>query len=576
MTRATRTTALLLSALVGGCGAGLRMFPLRAPMQVDADMRPFSPMPERYKSPFVWDAVDQTIFYPTSRFFAVDPGGEAVNVNAFDEVPDSSWFTNRIGVRPMSLEEYVRAACDEPPLDPAGPWTVTAAKPNGYNPGFFIEDAHGRKFMVKFDGLTTGERATSADAIGSVFFWAVGYHAPCQDIVFFDKSILRIREGATAENADGEDVPLTMAYIEKALAKGLRTPDGRYRASSSQFLDGVPLGPWTYAGTRDDDPNDVVPHEDRREVRGAGILASWIGHFDTREQNTMATWIAVRGDAGYVRHYYMDFGSAFGSLWDWDGISRRLGHAYYLDIPYLVEDFLTLGLIRRPWESVELGPTGRTLGYFDVRHFEPDAWRPGYPNPAFGRQTERDAAWMARLIAELRDPYVAAAVDRGEWADRRGRDLLLRILLGRRDKLLRRWFRQLSPLTRPHLEPTLDGGGTRLCRRDLALYAGLVPRAHRPYRKRAWVVQPPSASEPTPVDLGAMSARAPDNVCVELPRVPGATRAAAAYLVVDVTGLDGPTDEDARPARVHLYQIGPNEYRIVGLERPDDDDPWGS
>src|SRR6185436_20324035 len=29
----------------------------------------------------------------------------AVNVNTMDEVPDSSWFTNRIGVRAMSLAE---------------------------------------------------------------------------------------------------------------------------------------------------------------------------------------------------------------------------------------------------------------------------------------------------------------------------------------------------------------------------------------------------------------------------------------------------------------------------------------
>ncbi len=32
----------------------------------------------------------------------------AVNVNTIDEVPDSSWFTNRIGVRAMPLDEVVR------------------------------------------------------------------------------------------------------------------------------------------------------------------------------------------------------------------------------------------------------------------------------------------------------------------------------------------------------------------------------------------------------------------------------------------------------------------------------------
>ena len=35
-------------------------------------------------------------------------GPRAQNVNTIDEVPDSSWFTNRIVARPMSIEEMVR------------------------------------------------------------------------------------------------------------------------------------------------------------------------------------------------------------------------------------------------------------------------------------------------------------------------------------------------------------------------------------------------------------------------------------------------------------------------------------
>ena len=32
----------------------------------------------------------------------------AVNVNTIDEVPDSSWFTNRIGARPITIDELRR------------------------------------------------------------------------------------------------------------------------------------------------------------------------------------------------------------------------------------------------------------------------------------------------------------------------------------------------------------------------------------------------------------------------------------------------------------------------------------
>ena len=85
-----------------------------------------------------------------------------------------------------------------------------------------------------------------------------------------------------------------------------------------------------------DDPNDVIPHEDRRELRGARILAAWLDHFDSREQNSMDSWMADRKDQpdsspGHVIHYYLDTSDCLGSEWDWEVISRRLGHSYVFD-----------------------------------------------------------------------------------------------------------------------------------------------------------------------------------------------------------------------------------------------------
>ena len=39
----------------------------------------------------------------------------AMNVNTLDEVPDSSWFTNRIGRREIPLDELVRGPDRGPP-----------------------------------------------------------------------------------------------------------------------------------------------------------------------------------------------------------------------------------------------------------------------------------------------------------------------------------------------------------------------------------------------------------------------------------------------------------------------------
>ncbi|HMI93623.1 MAG TPA: hypothetical protein VK509_19755, partial [Polyangiales bacterium] len=87
---------MAVTPLLFSCG-GSERFPLSEPLWRDPDQHPFAPAPEEYVSPFAWDGADQMVFRPISRFFAVDPAGRAVNVNALDEVPDSSWFENRIG-----------------------------------------------------------------------------------------------------------------------------------------------------------------------------------------------------------------------------------------------------------------------------------------------------------------------------------------------------------------------------------------------------------------------------------------------------------------------------------------------
>src|SRR5262249_31444917 len=45
------------------------------------------------------------------------------------------------------------------------------------------------------------------------------------------------------------------------------------------------VGRATYAGAKDDDPNDFVPHEDRRELRAQRIMAAWLDHW-TRASRT--------------------------------------------------------------------------------------------------------------------------------------------------------------------------------------------------------------------------------------------------------------------------------------------------
>jgi hypothetical protein len=548
------TRALLLVPLCGCAGAG--PFPLQEPLRRDDDERPFYPAPEEYESAFVWDGANQIVFRPISRFFAVDPAGRAANVNAFDEVADSSWFTNRAGMRMMTLEEVTQGACEERTLTPDmpdGSWIIDQGKPNGANPGFRVDVPDIGKFLLKADPDGEPERATGATAIAARIYHAIGYNAPCDSVVYFDPKLLKLEPGLTSTDNSGTTRPFDQRALDQLLSKASRR-NGLIRMGTSAWLPGKPLGPYRYEGTRDDDPNDVIPHEDRRELRGGRILSAWLNHFDSREQNTMDVFVPIRKDdkksPGFVRHYILDLGDCFGSVWDWDGISRRLGFSYYFDPPYVAEDFFTLGLIERPWERAQ--ETGGIFNYFSARDFEPELWRGGYPNPAYMRMVESDAAWMARIIAQLEPAHVRAAVAVGQYDEVSSR-YLEETLLQRRQAILERYLTRLSPLAKFRTE------GDQLCGVDLARATGVVPDEGLSYRGRIFRGE---RSHPLP----AFDAKVGGQFCVRLPERPPLAAGRSwtpIYTVVEITngyaqGL----------LRAHLYDLGPQQgLRLVGIER---------
>ena len=556
--------ALLASLAAGllGCGHAPGRFPLSPPLWRDADDVPFGPPPAEYVSPMVWDVGDQSVFYPLARVFAIDPAGESVNVNALDEVPDSSWFQNRIGQRPMSPAATALGPCQPGSGDPPMPWQVTGAKPNGANPGFIIKDASGQRHLVKFDGLVQGPRATAADVVVSKLYHAAGYTVPCNRVVYFDKADVDIAEGAKAETATGDEEPLTQQHLDEVFAKAQRLPDGRLRASTSLFLSGRPIGPFTYQGTLDADPNDVIPHQDRRELRGMRLLAAWTQHFDAREQNTLSMWISTAEGQGFVRHGVIDFGDCFGSIWEPPTLGRRLGFSHYFDLSETLSDWFTLGLRTRPWDTARLGRSGKVFGYFSVENFEAEDWKAGYPNPAFGRMSERDGAWMARIIAQFGDAHLKALTAVARLEDEALETELLRLLGGRRDLVLARYLTRLSPLSLPTLR---GAGGGDLCLRDLLEPTGLRRGHARSYAVTAHADGGARRIEPVRSLPG-------EQLCINLPHATGATPDAPAYLTVDWVSASEGFDPEF-PARVHLFDLGARGFVIVGLERPESFEP---
>ncbi len=564
--------ALAAMALLAACAQGPSgRFPLAPPVERDPDLEPAvngcrknekgktECGPEAYASSFAWDAADNTVFRPLAQFFAVKPGAEARDVNAMDEVPDSSWFENRIGRRPMSVAELSHGPCIGGPeliaSDEDLGIVIDQGKDNGANPGFRVSVKDKGRFMLKVDTAAEPERATAATSIAARFYYAAGYHAPCDSVVYLHPDKLKLKPGLTITDNTGVTKKLDAAKLKSMLADASRRGD-RVRFVASRWLEGRPVGPYTYAGTKDDDPLDVVPHEDRRELRGGRIIAAWLNHFDSREQNSMAVWLGEKGDPrrGIVRHYIIDLGDCFGSRWDWDEITQRLGHAYYFDNPLFLEDFGSLGIVQRPWDRQRKGFADSLFFYFRADDFDVDAWRGGYPNPAFSRMTEHDGAWLARILAHIETPHIAEAVRIGDFTDPRQTRYLVDVLAERRRRILDRYLTRLSPVSEVKVTAPYE-----LCMNDLAVSSGvahhdaLAPSATLTSAQR-W------AARAMPVRTGPGG-----TFCVAVPKLGGAPDDAdpSRYHVLVVN------DGIAKGAlRIHYYERA-SGIQVVGLERPD-------
>jgi hypothetical protein len=391
-----------------------------------------------------------------------------MNVNTLGGVPDSSWFTNRIGARAMTAEEIALGAVSVGPPDVTQPLVVIASKSGGITPGFTVRDARGNVYFLKFDPAAHPNLSTAADVIGSRFFHAFGYHVPQNDIAYIRREQLRIDPKATVR-VNGRKRPMTEADLDGKLAAAARLPDGRIRIVASLRLPGEPLGPFQFHGTRPDDPNDVFPHEHRRELRGLRVFAAWLNHDDSRSNNTQDMFVAGEG-GGYVRHHLIDFSSTMGSGSNAEREiapqNPRAGNEYVMELAPMLRTLFTLGLWERPWQKVQFSEHPG-VGRIEADFFRPEAWRPEYPNPAFERMQDEDAFWAAAIVHEFGDDDVRAAVATGELDNAESERYLVDTLIRRRDKTRAHYFARTNPLA----WFAVEDGGLRF--RNLGEEAGL-------------------------------------------------------------------------------------------------------
>jgi hypothetical protein len=470
----------------------------------------------------------------------------AMDVNTIDEVPDSSWFENRIAARPITIAEIATGPDRGGPAP--GRWIVTAAKIDGVTPGLQMKDSAGQLYFVKFDLPSIPERGSGAEVISTKLLYGAGYHVPENYIAIIGREDLHVAPEATVHEASGKKRPMTEADVEAVLQKAARRPDGRYRILASKALPGRPLGPFSYFGVRADDPNDAILHEHRRELRGLRAFAAWLNHVDVKSQNTLDT-LVVEGDRRILRHNLVDFNSTLGNAGVFPN-DFRAGHEYFLDGKQVLLSLVTLGIYVRPWMTISY-PDIPAVGQFEGDRFDPARWKPSFPNRAMLNAQPDDLFWAARRVMAFSDEAIRAVVATAEYSDPRAAAAIADALIKRRDKIGREWLAGVNPL----VDFSIDKDG-RLTFGNAAVAAG-ISTAATGYRiqwfhfdNRPGVISP-----------------AGQIVTVETPETPVPVDVRRdEYIGADIAALHDQHPAWQRPVRTY-FRRGENGWTLVGLER---------
>jgi len=359
----------------------------------------------------------------------------AANVNALDEVPDSSWYTNRHYLHHMTIEELVRGPNRGAPPD-FSEARVLKAKITGVTPGVRLKDATGQTYLIKFDDTRSPGNRSSGEVIATKILYAAGYNVPENYIVYIDASLLHVAQDAETEDVAGRKRAFTSDDLSKLLERAPRMPDGRYRAMASKMIGGKPKGPFSHVGFRKDDPNDLIPHEHRRELRGLRVISSWIDNWDLKEGQGLDVYVEENG-RHFLRHYLLDFNSALGG--DTYPFEYYHGHEYGFDLPNIFKEVVTLGTYQSADEKP--GPIiSEAVGMFTSRDFDPASWRQTYPSVMFDNLTDQDAFWAMRIILSFSESEIRSMVETGEYLDPKDTSYIIQTLLERRRILAKYWF----------------------------------------------------------------------------------------------------------------------------------------
>jgi hypothetical protein len=489
----------------------------------------------------------------TYNLFALSgrkPSGlRAQNVNTIDELPDSSWFTNRVGTRALTIDEIVRGPNVGPPPDPSR-WVIFREKTSGGHAGITAKDANGDTWFLEFDPPYYPEAATASVVMATKFFWAIGYNQVESFLTTFDPKRMAIHPEATFRRPNGKRTPITRSDIDELLEHAARRPDGTYRVVAGRRIPGRIIGNFRYQGTRPDDPNDLVPHEHRRELRGLFVFGAWTNMTDFKAKNTIDTVLTENGHP-VVKHYLQDVGSTFGvanDRYQWDN-----GWEHFYQGGLVAKRLASFGFALSPWTTVKF-TEGPAIGKFEGDRFDPRTWKTHTPNAASIEMRDDDAFWAARRIAAFSDEMIRAIVHTGEFSDPAAEQAIGDIMIKRRDKILRTYLPAVNPIVAPRFE------NTRLSFENAAVAAGV---ANPPDGYRAnWFQFDNATGESRP-----LSETTSATTTIDAP--PGLPAAADSFILVELSADSKEHEAWRRPIRTY-FRLAADGWKLVGLERMPD------
>ena len=473
----------------------------------------------------------------------------ALNVNTVDEVPDSSWFTNRIGRNSMSVADIVKGPDRVERVSLTG-WKVSGGKTTGVQPGFRMTDPQGQIYQIEVDPPSNPELASGAEIIGTAFYHAMGYNVVDVYLAEIDRDALVIAEGATIRDPlNGRRRSMKKFDLDNVFNRAARLPNGHYRVLASRFATGTPLGNFRYYGRRPDDPNDLVAHEHRRELRGARVFGAWLNHDDSRGINSLDMLETTNGRT-WIKHYMFDFGSILGSGTIFSQ-RHRSGNEYIFEQKPGWLTMATLGLYVRPWATIDYPDVPRSVGRLEYERFDAVKWKPEYPNPAFENMRPDDAFWAARIVSKFSDEAIRGIVAKAAYSDRAATDFVTKAIIERRNKVVAAWINQVCPVD----SATLSADGT-LSFTNAAVDAKAATAPER--YELAWFRFDNATDQRTPVG-GAMtvssgSARAPEGLL------------AGDFVGVSVTARHPQQPGWATPSTFFFRRASGN-WTLVGVER---------